>query len=162
MIAKSIIEAYGLNNIDSSLISATRQASTLGVEAIVDGKDVLVGKYEFLEKNNVECEEFDDAGTIVYVSIDNKCEGYLVIFDELKSETKKAIRELKHEGIRKTVMLTGDRQSIAKMVADEIGIDEYYYEMTPIDKVENSQKLKQELILIKIAFVGDGIMMHQY
>jgi Cd2+/Zn2+-exporting ATPase len=158
LIAKSIIEAYGLNNIDSSLISATRQASTLGVEAIVDGKDVLVGKYEFLEKNNVECEEFDDAGTIVYVSIDNKCEGYLVIFDELKSETKKAIRELKHEGIRKTVMLTGDRQSIAKMVADEIGIDEYYYEMTPIDKVEKFSEIKARIDTDKkIAFVGDGI-----
>lgn len=158
LIAKSIVDSYGINKIDSSIVNGNRQTSNLGVSAIVEGANVLVGKHELLKTNNIVCEVVDKIGIIVYVAINNKCEGYLVIFDEIKANSKKAIIELKETGIRKTVMLTGDKESIAKKVSDEIGIDEYYYEMSPIDKVEKFTDIKNRLDNDKkIAYVGDGI-----
>lgn len=158
LIAKSIVEAYGVNNIDYSIISNERQQSNLGISAVVANMDVKVGRSDYLRAYNISAEEVDKSGIIVYVAIDNICEGYLVIFDRPKSDSKQAIKKLKEAGIRRTVMLTGDKESIARKVAEEIGIDEYFYEMNPIDKVEKFSQLKSRLDNDKkIAYVGDGI-----
>ncbi|MFA7436476.1 MAG: heavy metal translocating P-type ATPase [Bacilli bacterium] len=158
LIAKSILEAYGVNNIDYSIISNERQQSNLGISAVVANMDVKVGRSDYLRAYNISAEEVDKSGIIVYVAIDNICEGYLVIFDRPKSDSKQAIKKLKEAGIRRTVMLTGDKESIARKVAEEIGIDEYFYEMNPIDKVEKFSQLKSRLDNDKkIAYVGDGI-----
>lgn len=158
LIAKSIVEAYGIQNIGLTTIISGRQTSNLGIKAKVSSNTVLVGKDEYLEKNNIEVIKVDKTGIIVYVAINNKCEGYLVILDEIKSNAKQAIKTLKEAGIKRTVMLTGDKEVIAKQVSEELGIDEFYAEMDPINKVEKFSEIKSRLdIDKKIAYVGDGI-----
>lgn len=158
LIAKSIVDTYGIQNIDMKIIKGGRQTSNLGVKVKVDNQVVLVGKDEFLENNNISVPKVDKAGIIVYVAINNKCEGYIVIFDEIKKNAKEAIKELKAAGIKRTIMLTGDKENIADQVSKELGIDEYYAEMDPINKVEKFSEVKARLDYDKkIAYVGDGI-----
>ena len=124
----------------------------------VDGKAVAVGNARLMKKLNLTVPEVNEVGTVVHVAIDGKYAGSLLIADVVKPHSAKAIRELKHAGVRKTVMLTGDAEPVAKAVANELGLDEYHAGLLPGDKVDRIESLlaaKQPKE--NLAFVGDGI-----
>lgn len=147
-IAQSILRAYGAP-IDQTRVESVEELSGLGVQAVIDGHTVLVGNRK-LVTNATETAE----GTAAYVSVDGLYEGLIEIRDEIKPTAKKALQDLKKAGIRKTVMLTGDKQAVAEKVADELGIDSIYAELLPEGKVEKVEALLKEN---KVAFVGDGM-----
>ena len=156
-ISRSIKDAYG-KEIDDSKISDVNEISGNGVLAIVDGKKVAVGNSRLMDKLEVEYTACDKVGTVVYVAVDGKFCGYILIADALKPTSVSAVRELKKCGVRKTVMLTGDSKKVADEVAKELGADEVYSELLPADKVSQVERLlvnKGEKE--KLAFVGDGI-----
>ena len=160
-IANSIKKYYG-KEIDKSKVSEVKEISGYGIEAFVEGKYVAVGNKKLMLKNGIESafweKDIKELGTVVYVAIDNKYAGYIVISDEIKSDTKEFIKELKKRGINKTVMLTGDLENVAEKVANEIGIDEVYAELLPENKVEKVENLlKQKSKNGKLVFIGDGI-----
>ncbi len=156
-IAKSILTAYK-KEIDKERISEYKERFGYGVSAVISGKTVLAGNTKLMEDENVSYIACNKLGTKVYVAIDGQYAGCIIISDEIKADSKKAIYDLKRLGVQKTVMLTGDDEEIAKTVVDELDIDEYYSELLPHEKVE-----KLELIdgkkgpESKLAFVGDGI-----
>lgn len=160
-IATSIKKYYD-KNIDEAQVTEVKEISGHGIEALVEGKRVSVGNKKLMEKLGIENKFLDNTieeiGTIVYVAIDNKYAGYIVIADEIKSDSKEFIKVLKKRGINKTVMLTGDLKKVAKKVAGEIGIDEVYAELLPENKVEKVEMLlKQKSKNGKLVFIGDGI-----
>lgn len=158
LIAKSIVDAYGADKIIASRIKISKQTSSLGVSSYVDGKYILAGKAEYLINNNIEVPVVEVSGSKVYLSVDGKTEGCIIIKDQIKNNAASAIHTLKEMGIKRTVMITGDGPLIAKDVCDQLGIDEYYYEMTPVDKVDKFTEIKSQMdVDSKIAFVGDGI-----
>lgn len=158
LIAKSIVEAYGAENIFLPRIVFQKQDSGFGVTNLVDGIKVMVGKSEYLQSQNVDVPVVEYPGTKVFVAIEGKAEGCIIIKDRIKGNAKAAISELKALGIKKIVMLTGDAQPIAAEVSQELGIEEYYCELTPINKVEKLAEIKAKMEDgRKIAFVGDGI-----
>ncbi|SFB68405.1 heavy metal translocating P-type ATPase [Butyrivibrio sp. YAB3001] len=160
-IAKSVLNAYTeKNTIDSSLIDETRtkEVSGRGIISFYNGKELLLGNTKLLDENNISYKPSDEAGTIVYVAYDGIYQGAVVISDVIKDNTAQAIRMLKECGVKKTVMLTGDREKAARSVAGEIGIDEVAAELLPADKVGRVEKLLlSEDNGCKLAFVGDGI-----
>lgn len=147
-IARSVVEAYGAY-IDKSRISEFEELSGYGISVKVDGKTVRAGNNKLIKAADIS-----DVGTIVHVEIDGKYCGYLVISDEIKRESYHLADELKKSGVKKTVMLTGDRDSAGKLAAEKLRIDEVYTELLPGDKVTIVEKLLEEG---KVAFVGDGI-----
>ena len=156
-ISKSILSAYE-KDIDKSRISEVQEISGFGVSAKIDGVSVLAGNSKLMEKMNIAFEKSNDAGTIVYVALDGKYQGYILISDVVKENAKEAISELKASGVKKAIMLTGDVEEAAKGVADKTGIDEHFSSLLPADKVEKveellSAKAKGEAL----AFAGDGI-----
>ena len=156
-IAQSIREAYG-KTIDSNRVKDAKEEAGHGLSAVVDGKNVYLGNRALLSANGIEAPEHTENGTIVYVAADGAYVGAIVISDIIKDGASEAIRKMKTVGIKKTVMLTGDRQETAQNVAREIGIDDVHAELLPADKVSQVEKLletkkKGE----KLAFVGDGI-----
>jgi Cd2+/Zn2+-exporting ATPase len=133
-----------------------------GISATVNGRKVLAGNDRLLHRENIshEVEDCNIIGTSVYVAIDSEYAGYILISDELKADAKETISRLKQAGVRKTVMLTGDEKTVAERVGREIGIDFYYAELLPEDKVGKVEELEQDLRnrrRQKLAFVGDGI-----
>lgn len=158
LIAKSIVDAYGADKIIVSRIKISKQTSNLGVNSYVDGKHILAGKAEYLLNNNIEVPVIEVSGSKVYLSVDGKAEGCLIIKDQIKNNAASAIKTLKEMGIKRTIMITGDGPLIAKDVSNQLGIDEYYYEMTPVDKVDKFAEIKSQMdVDSKIAYVGDGI-----
>lgn len=160
-IAISIKKYYG-KDIDESKVSDVKEISGHGVTALVDGKSVAVGNKKLMIKigagEKVVNNEVDIIGTLVYVAIDNKYAGYIVISDKIKEDSKEFIKELKLQGIKKTVMLTGDLKPVAEKASDEIGIDEFFAELLPENKVEKVEELlKEKSKEEKLVFVGDGI-----
>lgn len=156
-ISRSIKDAYG-KEIDASKISDVNEISGNGVLAIVDGKKVAVGNSRLMDKLGVEYTACDKVGTVVYVAVDGKFCGYILIADALKLTSVSAVRELKKCGVRKTVMLTGDSKKVADAVAKELGADEVYSELLPADKVSQVERLLADKgEKEKLAFVGDGI-----
>ncbi len=160
-IATSIKKYYD-KNIDEAQVTEVKEISGHGIEALVEGKRVSVGNKKLMEKLGIENKFLDNTieeiGTIVYVAIDNKYAGYIVIADEIKSDSKEFIKALKKRGINKTVMLTGDLKKVAENVASEIGIDEVHAELLPENKVEKVESLlKQKSKNGKLVFIGDGI-----
>lgn len=156
-ISRSIKDAYG-KEIDASKISDVNEISGNGVLAIVDSRKIAVGNSRLMDKLGVEYTACDKVGTVVYVAVDGKYCGYILIADALKPTSVSAVRELKKCGVRKTVMLTGDSKKVADKVAKELGTDEVYSELLPADKVAQVERLladKSEKE--KLAFVGDGI-----
>ncbi|OAA30045.1 hypothetical protein AT15_00600 [Kosmotoga arenicorallina S304] len=127
-----------------------------GVIAEVSGKKVYVGNKKLLESYDIDPIDEENGGTLVYVAIDGKYAGSIIISDRIKADAKGAIGELRKYGVRKIAMLTGDSQIVAEKVASELGIDEYYSELLPVDKVSILERLKNES-KGKIVFVGDGI-----
>ena len=156
-ISLSIKRAYG-KQIDKSKIKSTEELSGRGIVAIINGKNVLVGNEKLLNENNIEFEKNNDVGTILYVAIDNKYVGNIVIADKIKEDAKDSIISLKKSNIKQAVMLTGDRKAVGENVAGILGIDKVYTELLPDGKVEKVEELlKKKSEKGKLAFVGDGI-----
>ncbi|MBF8983911.1 cadmium-translocating P-type ATPase [Lutibacter sp. B2] len=156
-IAISILKEYK-KEVNKDELEDYEELSGYGVRVKVKGKEVLAGNTKLMEQENIEYRKIDDVGTIIYVAIDKKFAGAILIADEIKEDAKEAIKGLKAIGIKKIVMLTGDNISAAGKVARELSIDEVYSELLPDQKVEklemiNDQKDKNE----KVIFVGDGI-----
>ncbi|HIW83613.1 MAG TPA: cadmium-translocating P-type ATPase [Candidatus Dorea gallistercoris] len=156
-ISKSIQKAYG-KEIDRSRVTDIREISGNGVTAKVDGHEVAAGNDKLMEHLGVSYINCRSVGTIIHIAIDGTYAGHILISDVLKPHSKEAVRELKAAGVDRTVMLTGDISKVADQVAGELGIDEVYSELLPVDKVEKVEELiagKSEKE--KLAFVGDGI-----
>ena len=156
-ISLSLQKAYG-KDIDKSRVSDVEEISGHGVTARVDGKLVACGNEKLMKRLNVECDPCHSVGTVVHVAVDGKYCGHILIADQLKPHAAQAIEALHQRGVRKTVMLTGDRKSVAEQVAAELHIDEVHSELLPGDKVSKVE----ELLAAKgsketLAFVGDGI-----
>ena len=156
-ISLSIKNAYG-KEIDANRVTDVQELGGHGVTAKVDGKTVAAGNARLMAKLNLSAPEVTEPGTIVHVAIEGKYAGYLLIADVVKPHSAQAIKGLKAAGVRKTVMLTGDAEPVAKAVAADLGLDEYHAGLLPGDKVDQIEKLlaakgpKENL-----AFVGDGI-----
>jgi Cd2+/Zn2+-exporting ATPase len=133
-ISLSLKRAYG-KEIDNGRISNVEEISGHGVNAVVDGKNILAGNIKLMKKYNIPHFEFELVGTVVHVAVDNKYSGYIVIAEEVKEDSAQAIKELKAANIRQTVMLTGDAKSVGAKVAKELGLDKVYAELLPGDKV---------------------------
>ena len=142
-ISVSIKNAYG-EEINTNLISKTEELSGRGVVATIEDKDVLAGNEKLMQEKNIKYTKCNEVGTIVYIAINNKFVGYIVISDEIKEDSKKAIDDLKRNNIKQTVMLTGDRKDVGESVAKEIGIDKVYTELLPDGKVEKVEQLLKE------------------
>ena len=156
-ISVSIKKAYG-EEIDTTLISKTEELSGRGVIATIEDKEVLAGNEKLLQEKNIKYTKCNEIGTIIYIAINNKFAGYIVISDEIKEDSKKAINDLKKNNIKQTVMLTGDKKDVGESVAKELGIDKTYTELLPDGKVEKvEQLLKEKTEKGKLVFVGDGI-----
>lgn len=156
-ISKSIKSAYG-KEIDNAKISDVNEISGNGVLAVADGKKVAVGNSKLMDKLGVEYSACSKVGTVVYVAVDGKYWGYILISDALKPTSVAAVKAMKDCGVRKTVMLTGDSKKVADAVAKELGADEVYSELLPADKVSQVERLLADKgEKEKLAFVGDGI-----
>jgi Cd2+/Zn2+-exporting ATPase len=156
-IATSILAEYK-GEIDKEKIEGYQEIPGHGIKVKVNGREVLAGNAKLMEKENISYRIGDSIGTIVHVAIDKKYAGYIVISDEIKGDSKDAIRELKDLGIKKTVMLTGDTKRVAERVGKELGLDEVYSELLPTDKVEKLEEIdRAKSPKGKLVFVGDGI-----
>ena len=156
-ISISIKKDYG-HKINPNKISDVKEIPGRGVIALVDNKKVMVGNNKLLEENNIEYEKCDIIGTIIYVAVDNVYHGYMVIGDRIKDDSALALRLLKNLGVKKTVMLTGDKDGVSKSVFERLNINEYYSELLPQDKVNIINEFKKKLTDDgKIVFAGDGI-----
>ena len=156
-ISKSIKQAYG-KDIDFARIDDVKEISGKGVTAIVDGKHVGAGNGKLMDELCVSYTPCNDVGTVVYVAVDGVFKGSVTIADEPKETSKQAIAELKKIGVKNTVMLTGDAESVAKDVANRLGIDEVHSELLPSDKLAIvEQMLKKKDSRERLAFVGDGV-----
>lgn len=156
-IALSLKEAYG-KKIDNKKITDTKEISGKGVQAKIDGKEVLVGNEKLLKEKNIDFNKSKDIGTIVYIVIDNKYCGYIVISDKIKEDSYKAVSSLKENNVKKIVMLTGDKTDISREVSEELKLDEFHSELLPQDKVKKVEKLMLEKSNDgKLLFIGDGI-----
>lgn len=156
-ISESLRQAYG-KEIDNSVITDVEEISGHGVSVKVKGIHVLAGNSKLMKKMSISYDESQIVGTVVHVALDGKYAGYIVIADEVKADSAEAIRLLKSEGIKQTVMLTGDNKQVGEQIAKELGIDKVYTELLPADKVERLEELfstKSEKG--KLVFVGDGI-----
>ncbi len=155
-IGLSIRESYG-KQIDVSTIRYYREIPGAGIKAEINGKQVLVGNDRLLHDENIYHSECITEGTVINVVVDGKYAGYIIISDELKDDSRKAIADLKKLGIKKTVMLTGDSECAAKEIIDKIHIDEYFADLLPEGKVIRMEEiLKTKDKNHKIAFIGDG------
>ena len=156
-IALSIKSEYN-KPIDEKRIVKTQELTGRGIKATIDEKEVLVGNEKLMKEEKIDYKECTDAGTALYVAIDKKYVGYILIADSIKKDSKKAIQNLKKNAIKQTVMLTGDRKQVGEVVAKELGIDKVYTELLPDGKVEKVEELlKEKSPKGKLAFVGDGI-----
>lgn len=156
-IAVSIREAYGKEP-DAAQIADYEELSGKGVRVKVSGKTVLAGNSKLMDAEKIEWQASSEAGTAVYLAIDGKFAGSIVISDEIKPDSAQAIRNLKAAGVRQTVMLTGDSKAAGEKAAQELGLDAVYTELLPQQKVEQMEKLYGEAAKNgKLVFVGDGI-----
>lgn len=156
-ISKSLQKAYG-KEIDRSRVTDIEEVSGKGITAKVDGHEVLAGNAKLMALHNIEYHDCHSVGTIIHMAIDGQYAGHIVISDIVKPHSKEAIQKLKHAGVEKTVMLTGDTKRVADQVAKELGIDEVHSDLLPGDKVNEVEKLIQNKPKkANLAFVGDGI-----
>ena len=160
-IAMSIKNAYakqGNENIDTNTIKNVQELSGKGIMATVEDKEVLVGNIKLMKSQNIKYITSNDVGTILYVAINNKFAGYIMISDKVKQDSKEAIKQLNKNGISKTVMLTGDKKEVAENVSNQIGVNEVFAELLPDGKVKKVEELiKNKTSKGKLVFVGDGI-----
>lgn len=147
------------SNLDSSRVTALKEIAGKGISVKIDQKQVYVGNIKLMEENNITCPEVKEIETIVYVAVEEKLLGYIIIADKVKVNAKKTIKSLqKNKRIKNVIMLTGDKKEIAETVAKELKLDKVYYELLPQDKVLKLEEiLKQQPTKDKVAFVGDGL-----
>ena len=156
-IAKSIVKAYN-KNLDLGKIGEYEEIAAHGIKVNYNGKTVLAGNEKLMKANNVKYTPVSETGTVVYIAVDGKYAGDLVISDEIKADSKEAIAKLKQIGIKQTVMLTGDNKKVADAVATELKLDKVYSNLLPNEKVDRLEEIfKNKLSKEKVAFVGDGI-----
>lgn len=156
-IAKSVKKAYN-KEIDENIIKNPQELSGKGIWARIDEKDILVGNEKLMLEEKIDFKKCDEVGTILYVAIDKKYVGYVLIADKIKQDSPKTIRELKAMNIKETVMLTGDKKEVGEYVAKKLNMDKVYTELLPDGKVEKVEELlKQKSENGKLVFVGDGI-----
>ena len=156
-ISRSLKEAYG-KPLDENRVTDVEEISGNGVTAKVDGVSVAVGNEKLMRKLDVEAIPCHHVGTIVHVAIGGSYAGHILISDVVKPTSAQAIRELRKAGIRKTIMLTGDTERVARQVAQELGVDEVHSELLPADKVDRIEALlERKGQKERLAFVGDGI-----
>ncbi len=156
-IARSIQEAYG-KHIDQSRVTDLEEISGHGVVAKVDGTEVAIGNDKLMGRLGITYEECAHVGTLLHVAVDGIYSGHIVISDEIKEHSKEAIAELKRAGVERAVMLTGDAESVAQKVAQEVGLTEYRAQLLPADKVSCVEELLKDCTgNRRLAFVGDGI-----
>lgn len=155
-IAKSIKNKYN-KDIELNKIKDIKEIQGKGIEAKIDNDLIYIGNEKIMQKFNINFEIINKIGTIVYMAINNKYVGYLVIADQIKSNAKKAIQDLYKIGIQKTIMLTGDKKSVAENVATQLNLSEFHSELLPADKIEKLENIMENNKNIKVSFVGDGI-----
>ncbi|MFQ6891443.1 MAG: heavy metal translocating P-type ATPase [Acutalibacter sp.] len=156
-ISRSLKEAWG-QELDASRVGEVEELSGRGVRAQVDGKTVCAGNDKLMEDIGVKWHPCHHVGTTVHVAVEGKYIGHIVISDEVKPDAKEAIAVLKAQGVKKTVMLTGDAKAVGESVAKDLGLDEAYTQLLPGDKVDRVEALLSEKSPKgKLAFVGDGI-----
>lgn len=156
-IAKSIIKKIK-KPLNKYKVENYEELSGYGVKAKIGNKDVIIGNYKLLKDNSIKVEKLERIGTVVYIAINNKYSGNIVISDEIKQDSIKALEGLKNIGIKKTVMLTGDNKTMGESVGKTVGIDEVKSELLPADKVLEIEKLiLNKNGKAKVMFVGDGI-----
>ena len=156
-IAKSVKKAYN-KEIDEKIIKNPQELSGKGIWAKIDEKDILVGNEKLMLEEKIDFKKCDEVGTILYVAIDKKYVGYVLIADKIKQDSPKTIRELKAMNIKETVMLTGDKKEVGEYVAKKLNMDKVYTELLPDGKVEKVEELlKNKSPKSKVVFVGDGI-----
>lgn len=156
-VAESIKNFYK-KDINEDIIECVKEISGCGIFAKVENKEILVGNDKLMLENNIDYTKCYENGTVIYVAINNKFAGYILISDKIKEDSEKAIEELKKQGIKKIVMLTGDKASVAQGVVTKLKIDEFYAELLPNNKVEKLEELMlKKSAKGKIIFAGDGI-----
>lgn len=156
-ISISLKKAYG-KKINEKLITETKEIAGCGIFAKIEGKDILVGNEKLMQKYKINMIKNDEIGTIVYVAMNKKFMGSIVIADKIKPDSYKAIEEFKKNNIKKIVMLTGDKENISQNIANKLKIDTYYAELLPQNKVEIVEQLSREKSENgKLVFIGDGV-----
>ena len=156
-IAKSVKKAYN-KEIDEKIIKNPQELSGKGIWAKIDEKDILVGNEKLMLEEKIDFKKCDEVGTILYVAIDKKYVGYVLIADKIKQDSPKTIRELKAMNIKETVMLTGDKKEVGEYVAKKLNMDKVYTELLPDGKAKKIEDLLNEKSKNgKVLFVGDGI-----
>lgn len=155
-IAKSIKSKYN-QNIELDKIKDIQEIQGNGIKAKIDNDLIYIGNEKMMKTMNIKIETVNKIGTIVYMAINGKYVGYLVIADQIKSNAKKAIQDLYNIGIQKTIMLTGDKKSVAEDVAKKLNLTEFYSELLPADKIAKLESIMENNKNIKVSFVGDGI-----
>ena len=156
-IAMSVKKAYN-QEIDKKQIIKIQELSGLGIDAKIGEQEVLVGNEKLMNKYSINFTKSDEIGTILYIAVNGKYAGYILIADKIKKDSALAIKNLKKNNVKQTVMLTGDRKAVGENVAKQLGIDKVYTELLPDGKVEKVEELlKAKSEKGKLAFVGDGI-----
>ena len=156
-IAKSIVEAYG-KSVEENRIESMQEISGCGVKAVISGRTVLVGNEKLMELENIEFKRTEKDGTIIYTAVDGIYAGAVIVGDEIKSSAGETAERLRACGIKKIVMLTGDKSDVAERTAEALNIDEWHAGLLPADKV----RIVEEILSVHgkkctTAFVGDGI-----
>lgn len=154
-IAKSILDYYN-KKIDENDIISHEEIAGKGIKANLKGKEVMVGNYTLMEESGLDFERKEEVGTIVYLSVDNNFEGYIVLSDVIKEDALNLVKDLQKSGVKDVVMLTGDENFIANEVAKKLGIEKVHSKLLPKDKSDILENLKNNQEK-KVAFVGDGI-----
>ena len=156
-IAVSILKEYG-KKVDENFISDFEEISGHGIKVKVNNDLILAGNSKLMNKENIRFKSINDYGTIVHLAVNGKYAGYIIIADEVKEDSSKAIKELKKVGIQKTVMLTGDNKKVANSIGEKLGLDQVFSELLPHQKVEKLELLfDNKKTKGKLLFVGDGI-----
>jgi Cd2+/Zn2+-exporting ATPase len=157
-IARSILQAFG-GKIDERLIENYEEIAGHGIKANINGREIFVGNEKILQLKNITNPNTNISGTVVHVAVNGTYAGHIIIADEIKQDSNEAVRSLKNLGVKNQVMLTGDSQSAAKSIAEELGIEKVYAELLPKQKVEKLEEVLSENSDFKkmTAFVGDGI-----
>lgn len=160
-IAMSVKKAYAEQNnqkMDGNKIKNINELAGKGISAIIDEKEILVGNEKLMKENSINYIESNDVGTVLYISINEKFAGYIVISDKIKHDSKTAISDLYKNGVNKTIMLTGDKKEVAENVSNQLGITSVFSELLPDGKVEKVEEIiKNKSPKSKVVFVGDGI-----
>ena len=156
-IAKSILNYYN-KEIDLNKIERYEEIAAHGIKVKYENKEILAGNEKLMTANNIKVNKDEEIGTVVYIAVDNQFKGYIVISDKIKSDSEKAIKQIKEQGIKETVMLTGDNKEVAQSVARRLKVDKVFSNLLPNEKVEKIEAIYEgRNDKEKIAFVGDGI-----